>query len=197
VRRLLSARESRDLTVPRATQDRGRLLFGEVQEVAAADSPPRFLAQAAQGLEQLFSPLRGQDRRLGGGRTILRRALPGRPQEQTGASRGRPALVSGLVGDYREQPGPETGARPEASQGAVSLHEGLLSRFLGLRGVARDEVGGTEGHLLVAAHQPLISPSVSTLRPPGELRVIRGDGPPPRRRSLLPSTTPGAKRFPA
>src|SRR5215208_1305365 len=86
----------------RATQDRGRLLFGEAQEVAACDSPPRLFPQAAQGLEQLFSPLRRQDRRLGGGRAILRRALPGRPQEQTGATRGRPALVSSLVGDYRE-----------------------------------------------------------------------------------------------
>src|SRR5215204_2122425 len=180
----------------RATQDRGRLLFGEPQEVAAADGPPRLLAQAAQGFEQLFSPLRRQDRSLGGGRTILRRAFPRRPQEQTGATGGRPALVSGLVGDYREQPGPETGARPEPSQGAVSLHEGLLGRFLGLRGVACDEVSGAEGHLLVAANQPLIRRSVSTLRPLCEPRVIRGDGPPPRRRSLPPSTTPGAKRFP-
>src|SRR5215203_4603770 len=180
----------------RATQDRGRLLFGEPQEVAAADGPPRLLAQAAQGFEQLFSPLRRQDRSLGGGRTILRRAFPRRPQEQTGATGGRPALVSGLVGDYREQPGPETGARPEPSQGAVSLHEGLLGRFLGLRGVACDEVGGTEGHLLVAAHQPLIRRSISTFRPLCELRVIRGDGPPPRRRSLPPSTMPGTKWFP-
>src|SRR5215213_4009090 len=86
----------------RATQDRGRLLFGEAQEVAAADSPPRLLAQAAQGLEQLFSPLRRQDRRIGGGMAILGRALLGRPQEQICATRGRPALVSGLVGDYRE-----------------------------------------------------------------------------------------------
>src|SRR5919112_5721124 len=130
----------------RATQDRGRLLFGEAQEVAAADCPPRLLAQAAEGLEQLFSPLRRQDRRLGGGGAILRRVLPRRPQEQTGTTRGRPALVSGLVGDYREQPWPETGAGSEPSQGAVRLHEGLLGRFLGLRGVACDEVGGTEGH---------------------------------------------------
>src|ERR671921_1639816 len=63
----------------RATQDRGRLLFGEAQEVAAGDGPPRLLTQAAQGLEQLFSPLRRQDRRLRRGRAILRRALPGRP----------------------------------------------------------------------------------------------------------------------
>src|SRR5215204_983316 len=62
----------------RATQDRGRLLFGEPQEVAAADSPPRFLAQAAQGLEQLFPPLRRENRTLGGGRAILRRAFPRR-----------------------------------------------------------------------------------------------------------------------
>src|SRR5918993_808658 len=181
----------------RATQDRGRLLFGESQEVAAGDGPPRLLAQAAQGPEQLFPPLSCQDRRFGRGRTVLRHTLPRRPQGQTGATRGRPALVSGLVGDYREQPGPETGARPEASQGAVSFHECLLGRFLGLRGVAGDEVRGTEGHLLVATHQLLIRRSVSTLRPLCELRVIRGDGPPPRRRSLLPSTTPGAKRFPA
>src|SRR5918994_3997207 len=182
----------------RATQDRGRLLFGEAQEVAAADSPPRFLAQAAQGLEQLYPPLRRQNRRLGGGRAILRRVFPRRAQEQTDATGGRPALVSGLVGDYREQPGPEMGARPEPSQGAIRLHEGLLGRLLGLRSVACDEVSGTEGHLLVAAHQPLIRRSVSTLRPHGELRVIRGDGPPPRRRrrSLPPYTTPGAKRFP-
>src|SRR5215204_3013115 len=146
----------------RATQDRGRLLFGEPQEVSAGDGPPRLLAQAAQGLEQVFPPLRRQNSRLGGGRAILRRTLPRRPQEQTGSTRGRPALVSGLVGDYREQPGPETGARPEASQGAVSLHEGLLGRFLGLRGVAGDKVGGAEGHLLVATHQPLIRRSVST-----------------------------------
>src|ERR687898_323766 len=181
----------------RATQDRGRLHFGEPQEIAAGGRPPRLLTQAAPGLEQLFSPLSCQDRRFGRGRAVLRRTLPRRPQEQTGAARGGPALISGLVGDYREQPGPETGARPEASQGAVSLHECLLGRFLGLRGVARDEVGGTEGHLLVAAHQLLIRRSVSTLRTLGELRVIRGDGPPPRRRSLPSSTTPGAKRFPA
>src|SRR5215204_3812492 len=122
--------------------------------------------------------------------------FPGRPQEHTGAARRRPALDSGLVGDYREQPRSETGAGPEASERAVRFHEGLLGRVLGLRGVARDEVGGAEGHLLVAAHQPLISRSVSTLRPLCELRVIRGDGPPPRRRSLPLSTTPGAKRFP-
>src|SRR5215210_1079887 len=181
----------------RATQDRSRLLFGETQEVAAADGPPRLLAQPAQGLEQLFPPLRRQNRSLGGGRAMLRRAFPRRPQEQTGATGGRPALVSGLVGDYREQPGPETGTRPEPSQGTIRLHEGLLGRFLGLRSVARDEVSGAEGHLLVAAHQPLIRRSVSTLRPLCELRVIRGDGPPPRLRSLSPSTTPGAKRFPA
>src|SRR5918993_1935612 len=88
----------------RATQDRGRLLFGEPQEVAAADGPPRLLTQAAQGIEQLFSPLRRQDGRLGGGRATLRRGLPGSTQKQTGATRGRPTLVSGLVGDYREQP---------------------------------------------------------------------------------------------
>src|SRR5215204_2356931 len=122
--------------------------------------------------------------------------FPGRPQEHTGAARRRPALDSGLVGDYREQPRSETGAGPEASERAVRFHEGLLGRVLGLRGVARDEVGGAEGHLLVAAHQPLISRSVSTLRPLCELRVIRGDGPPPRRRALHLSTTPGAKRFP-
>src|SRR5215208_4623757 len=180
----------------RATQDRGRLLFGEPQEVVAADSPPRLLAQAVQGLEQLFPPLRRQDRSLGRGRAILRRAFPRRAQEQTGATGGRLALVPGLVGDYREQPGPETGARPEPSQGAVRLHEGLLGRFLGLRGVTRDEVSGTEGHLLVAAPQPLIRRSVSTLRPLCEPRVIRGDGSPPRGRSLPPSTTPGAKWFP-
>src|SRR5918993_1529007 len=191
------SREPRFDGSSRATQYCGLLFFGEAQEVAAADCPPRLLAQAAQGLEQLFSPLGRQERRLGGGRTILRRVLPRRPQEQAGATRGRPALVSGLVGDYREQPWPETGAGPEASQSAVRLHEGLLGCFLGLRGVARDEVGGTQGHLLVATHQPLIRRSVSTLRPLGELRVIRGDGPPPRRRSLLLSTTPGAKRFPA
>src|ERR687890_1226075 len=58
----------------RATQDRGRLLFGEAQEVAAGDGPPRLLTQAAQGLEQLFSPLRRQDHRIGGGMAILGRA---------------------------------------------------------------------------------------------------------------------------
>src|SRR5919107_5027099 len=64
----------------RATQDRGRLLFGEAQEVAAVDSPPRFVSQAVQGLEQLFPPLRCQNRRLGGGRAILRRVFPRRAQ---------------------------------------------------------------------------------------------------------------------
>src|SRR5918994_5898761 len=57
----------------RATQDRGRLLFGEPQEVAAGDGPPRLLTQTAKGLEQLFSPLRRQNRRFWGGRAILRR----------------------------------------------------------------------------------------------------------------------------
>src|SRR5215210_2346740 len=180
----------------RAAQDRGRLLFGEPQEVAAGDGPPRLLTQTAKGLEQLSSSLRRQNRRFWGGRAILRRTLPRRTQEQTGATRCRPALVSGLVGDYSEEPRPEWGAGPEATEGAVSLHEGLLGRVLGLRGVARDEVGGAEGHLLVAAHQPLIRRGVSTFRPLCELRVIRGDGPPPRRRSLQSSTTPGAKRFP-
>src|ERR671920_239851 len=85
----------------RATQGRGRLLFGEPQEVAAGDGQPRLLAQAAEGLEQLFSPLCRKNCRFGGGRTILLRALPRHPQEQTGATRGRPALVSGLVGDDR------------------------------------------------------------------------------------------------
>src|SRR5918993_596917 len=47
----------------RATQDRGRLLFGESQEVAAGDGPPRLLAQAAQGPEQLPAPPAGTDRR--------------------------------------------------------------------------------------------------------------------------------------
>src|SRR5215216_4122005 len=59
----------------RATQDRGRLLFGEPQEVAAGDGQPRLLAQATQGLEQLFSSLRRQYRRFGGGRAVLRRAF--------------------------------------------------------------------------------------------------------------------------
>src|SRR5918993_443831 len=180
----------------RATQDRGRLLFGEPQEVAAGDGPPGFLPQAAKGLEQLFSPLRRQNSRLWGGRAILRRALPRRSQEQAGTARCRPSLVSGLVGDYREQPRPERGAGAEAPEGAVRLHEGLLGRILSRRGVACDEVSGAEGHLLVATHQPLIRRSVSTLRPLCEPRVIRGDGPPPRRRSLPPSTTPGAKGFP-
>src|SRR5215208_2151203 len=70
----------------RATQDRGRLFFGEAQEVAAANGPPRLLTQAAQGLEQLFSPLRRQNRRIGGGIAILGRALLDRPQEQTCAT---------------------------------------------------------------------------------------------------------------
>src|ERR687898_1511660 len=134
----------------RATQDRGRLLFGEPQKVAAGDSPPRLLAQAAKGLEQLFSPLRCQNRRFGGRRAILRRALSRRTQEQTSSTRGGPALVSGLVGDYREQPRPERGARAEAPKGAVRLHEGLLGRFLSLRSVTCDEISGAEGHLLVA-----------------------------------------------
>src|SRR5215208_689947 len=63
----------------RATQDRGRLLFGEPQEVSAGDGPPRLLAQPTKGLEQLFSSLRRQDRRFGGGRAVLRRSFLCRP----------------------------------------------------------------------------------------------------------------------
>src|SRR5215203_7078655 len=82
---LVRPREPRLDGSSRATQDRGRLLFGEPQEVTAANGPPRLLAQAAQGFEQLFSPLCRQNGRLGRGRAILRRAFPRSPQEQASA----------------------------------------------------------------------------------------------------------------
>src|SRR5829696_1165902 len=174
----------------RATQDRGHLLFGQpIAHRASSRRPPRASSNSSR---------RSAARTAPSGEEGLFSGVPSRAaQEQTGATGGRPALVSGLVGDYGEQPGPETGGGPESPQGVIRLHEGLLGCFLSLRSVACDEVSGTEGHLLAAAYQPLIRRSVSTLRPLCELRLIRGDGPSPRRRSLPPSTTPGAKRFPA
>src|SRR6202008_1736368 len=63
------------------------------------------------------------------------------------------AAVAGLVGDDRQQPGPERRALAEAGEGAPGLHEAVLGGVLGIGGRPRDEVGRAKRDLLVFLHE--------------------------------------------
>ena len=133
---------------------RRRLGLGELEQVAAADHRPVVLAQAADRVEQRGPALAGEERRLrGGGRLPGRARLARGAEGQRGPAAGRAAAVAGLVGHDREQPWPQRLAGAEAPERAAGLDQPLLRGVLRVRGVARDEVGGPEGDLLMAADE--------------------------------------------
>jgi hypothetical protein len=188
--------------VPRAIPRTGGLVLAEVEEVPARDDvavPKRELVErrpqsavTAAG-KRLVLCRRRRDR---GAAALAGLAKCTRP------SVGRAALVAGHVGDDREQPGPERGARPEAMQEAVRAHE----CFLG--GVVRDVDAGDRGRrtssvVLVAAYQLAIRVHVSPLRLLDQLGVVRGapshsggvTGSTPAQRSGFPGLcSPGCNR---
>jgi hypothetical protein len=82
----------------RSAEGRRRLLFRQVEEVAAGDHEPVLLAKLVHGGEQLFTLLGPEERRLGGGGRLPRGSVPGRAQRETRATAGRAPAVAGLVG---------------------------------------------------------------------------------------------------
>ena len=88
-------------------------------------------------MEQLGSPLGGQNSHLWGGWGVPPSALHPRSQGEVGAPDRSFAAVLGFVCYHGEQPWPEGGTGLETPQGAVRLDERLLGRILGLRGIAR------------------------------------------------------------
>src|SRR5262249_57830411 len=83
-----------------------------------------------------------------------------------------PAVAS-LVGDDPEQPRPERRTFTEAAERPVCLHEAVLGGLLGIRGVACDQAGGSEGDVLMHAHELLVCGGVPTLGLGDERCLVR------------------------
>src|SRR6266545_345450 len=117
--------------------------------------------------------------RQGLGTVVL--VVQGRPEpgERSGRARldgpaaaaGAPA-VARLVGDDRQQPGPERRVRAEAVQRVPGLDQALLGGVLGVGGAAGDQAGCPVRELLVPAHEGLVGTHVSPSRPFDELDFL-------------------------
>ena len=142
--------------------------------------PPPAHGRAARG--------RGAPPRATGPRP--RTALLGHAQSEPLAASGRPQAVARLVGDDRQQPGPQRRALAEASQRAVCLDEGVLRSLLGVRRGAGDHPRGPERDLLVCPHDLLVGVALAPLGPRDELLL---SGWPVLHRAR--TTTPGSDRF--
>src|SRR5258706_3091012 len=140
---------------PRDAQGLGRLRFGELEEIARPDDLAIVVAEGVDCRQQRRSRLAGEDRRLGRWGRIVRPAILGDPERETGPSAGRPPAIARLIGDDPQQPRPKRRLDPEARQGGVRLDEGVLDGVFGIA-VGRDDMRRSDGDVLVSADQFLV-----------------------------------------
>src|SRR5919201_1616018 len=77
----------------------GRLVLGQLEEVAAGDHESLRLGQRVDGRDERLALLAYEECRLGGGGRLPRGALRSRPQGEGVAARARTAAVASLVRD--------------------------------------------------------------------------------------------------
>src|SRR6266511_1684022 len=155
-----------------AAEHLGRLRLGQVEEEPGGDHQAVPLRHAGHGRQQGAAALAGQRRRLGRRGRVSRGAGLGDPHRQVVlAAAGAPA-VARLVGDDRQQPGPERRVRAEAVQRVPGLDQALLGGVLGVGGAAGDQAGCPVRELLVPAHEGLVGTHVSPSRPFDELDFL-------------------------
>jgi hypothetical protein len=84
-----------------------------------------------------------------------------------------PTLVQRLVPDDSEQPGPEGSVITKSGEGPVSFDERLLGHVFGHAVVPYDQIGHTQGDLLMRPDQHLERRDIAILRSEDLLLLVQ------------------------
>ena len=193
-RRRPSARDVRDLTVPRGMPERlGGLRLGQVEQEPRAEDLAVVVAQRAERGQQLACAARRPSRPAPG---------PGRPLGPASATsaarsarpRRRPAdrrRLRASLATMRSSHGRSGDALAKAGEGVERFEEGFLHRIVGI-GLRADEVRGPDGDVLIAAHDGLVRRDVAAPGARDQFGVFDVDGPPRQPYSVHREPRPGS-----
>src|SRR5207249_352683 len=165
------ARQARLHRPGRHIQDGRHFTLGEVRAAAQRDDPAIVITEPIDGGQELCSLLPSQDRHLGRRGRAVRGAILCTPQRQAGPpTRGTPPIAC-CVRDDAQQPGARFGPGPKPVERPVGSDEPFLRRVPSVVGIAADQVGGSEGELLVSAHKLLVGGDVPASRLLDQFRI--------------------------